>query len=403
MNGAIKGKALYIVSGVLILFLILLNSNKPIESDWRFDFTAQSTLPYGCEILGNNLKYVFPGRDIQYARKTVYETLRDSLQKSEVYLIINDTFEPDEFDTDLLMKFIQRGGTVFVSAFAFSDEFEKASEMYFTNYYQGSHWDSIKFEHSGLQITDEYPVSKYLYPGVSIDDKTDLSQVKIHAKNNLNKPVFFSKKFGNGTLFIHLFPIGFTNYFMTERGAEDFAYLSMAFLPEKDVIWDEYYKTGKIMIQTPLRFILSQPHLSWAYYILLLAAVLFIFLYGRREQRVIPVIKPFINSSIEYYKRTALLRKHQYNDKQYVRVLYEAFVSRVTAHFRISGSIFLEENVGRIKDENVHAWMLFQQIEKDFERVKKSDKPDNELKALILKIDNFYKLTGVYAKRRYHI
>ncbi len=360
-------------------------------------------LPYGCRIIEDNLRYVFPENTIQYSSRTIYETLKDTLKKPGVYLFINDTYEPDEFDMNRLMKFIRGGGTVFVSAFVFSDEFEKAAEIFFKNYYQGSHWDSIKFETSEFTNYGGYPASKYIYPGVSLDERTDLSRIEIYARNNLNEPVYFSKKYGEGKLFVHLFPIGFTNYYMTEKEAADFAFKSMAFLPEKSIVWDEYYKTGKIMIQTPLRYILSEPHLSWAYYLLLFAAFLFIFFYGKREQRIIPVIKPFANTSMEYYKRIALLRKHQFRDKNYIRVLFESFSSRVTAHFRMTGNIFMEKNEALVKTENFQAGLLYMQIEKEFEKLKNIEKPRDQIKSLILKIDNFYKLTGIYAKRRSRI
>lgn len=401
MKNLLSGKFPYLLSVFLIILLILSSTGKPVETDWRFDFTSSSQLPYGCEIIENNLKYVFPDKNVRISDRTIYETLQDSLNGPGVYLIVNDIFEPDEYDMKFLMEFIKRGGIVMVSSFKFSEEFQDSTGIHFTNRFYDYQWDSLKFEDESLNIPGGYQTSKHTHPIVTLNEDTDTTVHTVFARNDLNEPVFFSKSFGEGRLFVHLFPIGFTNYYLTEPDAADFGYKSLAFLPVDDVLWDEHYKTGKIMIKTPLRYILSEPHLAWAYYILLFSAVLFIFLHGKREQRIIPVIKPFINTSIEYYKRTALLRKYQDKGKPPVMLLYDTFSARVASHFRMSGNIFAEENTTLVRTVSSQAEALYRLIQKEFERILKAEKQKDEITSLILKIDNFYKLTGIYAKRRY--
>ncbi|MBV6512786.1 MAG: hypothetical protein FMNOHCHN_02303 [Ignavibacteriaceae bacterium] len=401
MNRFLNNKVLYLASGMLIILLLILNSARPSATDWRFDFTSGSTLPYGCEIIENNLPYVFPDQRIEYSYKTIYEFPGDTSDSDAAFIFVNDVFEPDEFDADRLLRHLESGGIVFISAFEFSEDFQDKTGISFTPSFQFSQWEYITFVDSGKSTPGNYSVSKFNYPLSSLSGEAEAGNLEIYAKNDLGEPVYFSKIFGKGKLYIHLFPIGFTNYYMTEKDGYDFAYKSFAYLPVSNIVWDEYYKSGRMMVKTPLRFILSEPRLAWAYYILLISAVLFIFLHGRREQRIIPVIKPFINSTLEFYKQTALLRKK--GNKDSIVILFDAFSARVISYYRMSGDIFAEENILLIDADNIQSGILYRQIEKDFEAVRKMEKPGDALSGLITKIDNFYKLTGMYAKRRYRI
>jgi hypothetical protein len=51
---------------------------------------------------------------------------------------------------------------------------------------------------------------------------------------------------------------------------------------------------------TPLRFILSNESLRWAYYITIVSVLVFIGFEMKRKQRIIPVIPPLENTTLEF-------------------------------------------------------------------------------------------------------
>src|SRR5690606_3172074 len=109
---------------------------------------------------------------------------------------------------------------------------------------------------------------------------------------------------GNGNLYLHSNPLVFTNYFLTNE--ENVAYASAVFshLRGKGIVWDEYSKIpfagNNNAYNSPLYYILQQPSLKYAWWLLLLTVLLYVVFAARRTQRVIPVIDPKTNSSLEF-------------------------------------------------------------------------------------------------------
>jgi hypothetical protein len=59
--------------------------------------------------------------------------------------------------------------------------------------------------------------------------------------------------------------------------------------------------------QSVLRFVLSQPSLRTAYWLVLAGALLFVFSRGRRRQRAVPVIEPPRNRTLDFVRRVGQL------------------------------------------------------------------------------------------------
>jgi hypothetical protein len=53
-------------------------------------------------------------------------------------------------------------------------------------------------------------------------------------------------------------------------------------------------------VETPLRFILTNESLRWAYYITAISLLLFMIFEMKRKQRIIPIIKPLTNTTLEF-------------------------------------------------------------------------------------------------------
>ena len=49
-----------------------------------------------------------------------------------------------------------------------------------------------------------------------------------------------------------------------------------------------------------MRYIFNQKPLRWAYYVLIVGLILFVIFRAKREQRIIEVVKPLENTSIEF-------------------------------------------------------------------------------------------------------
>ena len=80
--------------------------------------------------------------------------------------------------------------------------------------------------------------------------------------------------------------------------------MALSYLPKyvKKVYWDEYYKLGPDGATTPLRFFLSNEFMRRALQLSVLGLLLYVFFEMKRRQRVIPVITPLRNTTLNFIK-----------------------------------------------------------------------------------------------------
>jgi hypothetical protein len=128
----------------------------------------------------------------------------------------------------------------------------------------------------------------------------DTTRTTVLAVNDKNRPVTIRVKWGKGSLILNSTPLAFTNiYLLAGENHEHIATL-LSCLPKQDVEWTEYYQVGRMEASSPLRFILSNEPLRWAYYICILSLLIFMVFEMKRKQRIIPIIKPLDNTTLEF-------------------------------------------------------------------------------------------------------
>src|SRR5690606_6123684 len=71
------------------------------------------------------------------------------------------------------------------------------------------------------------------------------------------------------------------------------------------------------------RFVLSQVPLRWAYYLLVVSILLFVFFRAKRKQRIIPVLEPLKNTSVAFAKTIGSL---YYEHRDYSNVIRKKIV-----------------------------------------------------------------------------
>jgi hypothetical protein len=102
-------------------------------------------------------------------------------------------------------------------------------------------------------------------------------------------------------------------------GSIDYAAGVLSHLPVCKTVWDDYYKPNQIVDRSPVRYILTQPALQMAYYLLLLTLLLYMVVESRRRQRIIPVVKPLENKSLDFVKTVGSLYFNQKDNSDLAR------------------------------------------------------------------------------------
>jgi len=164
-------------------------------------------------------------------------------------------------------------------------------------------------------------------------DTLNTTVLGTNSKGNVN---FIKTKFGKGEFLLSTVPLAFTNYNLLYGGNKEYIENALSYLPIADVIWDEYYKVGRLESNNPLRFILGTKALKWAYFTMLIFAILFIIFKGKRTQRIIPIIPPLKNTTVEFVDTVGRLyyQKGDHKDLAMKRIMY--FMEHLRSKYHVN-------------------------------------------------------------------
>lgn len=331
-----RGDRKYVVLLVaLFAILILVEYSAPQPIDWRHTYSKKDKIPYGNFLLFELLEEFF-APPVQSNYKTFYESETSLINpdSSSLLLVICENFRTDSLDTDVLLQTVFNGSDVMIASTDFgqflSDTLHIDVSRNFTFLGQNNQDDVHATDSLGIRLLNKATLqdSAYYYfrSGTTAFYFNELDSVNafVIGENSEGSPNFAKVSFGKGNFWLHSNPLVFTNYSMVQEQQREYIEAALSYLPQKAVIWDEYYKVGRNEIRTPLRFILSNEALRWAYYTLIVIIFLFVIFQGKRKQRIIPVITPPKNTSLEFVETIGELYFQQKNhaDLAHKKILF---------------------------------------------------------------------------------
>lgn len=137
-------------------------------------------------------------------------------------------------------------------------------------------------------------------------------------------------------LILNCTPIIFTNIYLLANQNHDFAATTLSYLPKKNTYRTEFYHVGRMEASSPLRFILTNEPLGWAYYITIITLLLFMIFEAKRKQRIIPVIKPLANTTLEFVATIGNLYYQRGDHKNIADKKIQFFFDYIHAHYFMS-------------------------------------------------------------------
>jgi len=379
----------------LIITLIILTIVKiiePEEINWNKSFATKDKIPYGGYIIYDLSSELFPGEDVVLKELPVYNILKDSYYLNTNYIFINSYFAPDRLDTEYILRYVADGNNVFISAFGiYGDLADSLNILTHDNFFDE---DSVttNFTLSELKSDSGYYYTKGNFSNYF--EKFDTSLVQVLGENDQGNVNFIRVKYGDGNLFLHTLPLAFTNYHLLNSENNEYVYKVLSHLPVQETFWDDYYKAGNKFTASSLNYIISQESLRWAYYIILASAVLFIFFYGRRRQRIIPVIPPLKNSTIEFVETISNLYYQQKDYKNIAEKKITFFLDYIRNKYSIKTSQFDEETIKKISENSLIAEGKIKSIFRNIEKIKTSPQiSEDDLLNINYQIEKFYERT----------
>ncbi len=331
-----------ILLAVLFMLLIGLVHYAPAPVDWRYSFSDDDKIPYGCWVLKKDvLPVVFPDNHLATNTVSFFESLPSLHSSGDNLLIVTLDFNPDSLDLKKLLEFVNRGNHVFISSYRFPEELENTLNVESVT----SLTDSFSFirketvlnlANPALKKSTGYVFNQFL-PSHYFQEM-DTSNSVVLGYDNSHHLNFIKTRFGKGDIYLHCQPFVFTNYHLLYSNYE-YASAVLSYLPDSYTLWDEYYKPFRKVIGSPVRYILTQKSLKQAYFLAIFTILLYLAFGGKRRQRIIPVMHPPKNTSLDFVRIIGRLYMQRKDHRDLVLKKINYFKEWIHSKYLISTDI----------------------------------------------------------------
>jgi len=311
--------------------LAVLQFSKTQRTDWRKNFDPNEKSPFGLFIFAQEApKLLSP--QLRKIDRSPYEYFSDKKNSATRNILMIEKV-PDPESAAKILNEVKKG----------SDFMLISTQIY------GSIIDSLEIgqvqsvnfeEENTLKLTDVTFQNDSLnltkFPGRNGFKMIGKDVQILGTTNWKNKSFgtnFIKIKYGKGNLYFHTEPLFLTNYYLLKSGNEKYAEDVFSYLPERQTIW---FKDGNtIQSGNILRFVFANPPLKYAWWTLIAGILLFIFFNAKRKQRIIPIIEPLKNKSLEFVKSIGnlYLQEGDFHDMMAKKAQY--FLYKVRLDFLI--------------------------------------------------------------------
>lgn len=300
-----NNKYIFLLIGTVVLF-VLVHLLSPKQFNWTPTFSSRDKNPFGDFVMNSLLGDLFPNQEVTHSNITFYET-SDSLLADKNIIAMASFMTLQAEDTRALLSRVDAGANAFLSANYYGGFFSDTLGLFTKDVLVKAQLQNLKplRDSSYLRFAYGKVDRGYFYKQSDINTFFDIDSIKtkayVIAKNEYGDPVTLRIPWGKGQFIINSTPLAFTNNYLLYRNHR-FISQTLSYLPERPLWWTEYYQMGRLESGSPLRVILNDDALSWAYYLLMTALLIFIIFEGKRKQRIIPIIKPLANTSMEFIR-----------------------------------------------------------------------------------------------------
>lgn len=369
-----------------VSLLVYLEASKPTPINWFQSYNNDDTIPFGTYVLDELLEESFQDNYQEHALPP-YEVLQDSTL-SGTYFFVNNNVNISGSELDKLYEWVEQGNSVFVSAHNHSGDLLDTLNLEMDI---GVLFNSVTTEpllnltNKKLKRSTPYHIDRDLmvryFTELDTLEQTVLGVAQVYDDTlSITQPLinFIKAPIGEGAFYLHNQPEAFTNYFLLKEDNKTYTENVLSYINDDRMLyWDRYYKSGKRVNVSPLYLLLNNKYLKWAYYFVLIGALLFVLFEGKRKQRSIPIVKPLTNKTFEYTRTIAGM---YYDQKEYHKIakkqigLFLEFVrTRLRVPTEVINQRFFEAVAARSGNSVEDTLQLFTFIEKVQHQVETSE------------------------------
>ncbi|MDN3724099.1 hypothetical protein QRD02_06865 [Aequorivita sp. SDUM287046] len=303
-----RSKRVLWIFGIALLGIVITELVRPKPIDWSASYVAADKIPFGTFVLFEEAANLFKNSEIKKVEKDPYVFLTDgNYAENSAYIFVNDDVYFDERQTDEILNYVENGNIVFISSRTISHIFRDSLHIDTSINYNILE-EELQPKFFSPSLKEDVPhsfkkeVNKAYFVEIDTLKTTALGYYETDsAESEFDHLNFVKVNFGKGQFLFHTLPEAFSNYYLLKGNAQ-YAANVLSYIAADKIYWDEHIKSGRKVVTSPMRFVLDQTPLTWAYYMLVAGLLIFVLFKAKREQRIIEVIEPLENTSVEFTK-----------------------------------------------------------------------------------------------------
>ena len=302
-----------------------------------------------------------------------------------------------------MLNYAYAGNHVFIAGIRLGENLLDSFAVNSETQFYGDDADSLTVS---LLNPDSRDLMSFTYPGLSLGGYFNRMEVrqKLSEEDDNGKANFIKFSYENGgTVYLHLAPLAFTNFFLLHKQNKKYYDLALSALPDTihHIRWDDYFRhhtNGKNNSErsafSKLQEILKNEVLRWAFWLtLLLFAIIYIF-ESKRKQRVVPTIPKLDNTSLDFVKTIGRLYYQRKDNKNMVSKMATHFLGHVRTRYSLQTSQLDEAFENKLAFKSGYPRERVGDIVKYINVIEtKRSVSDTELMTFNENIEKFYKQT----------
>lgn len=246
-----------------------------------------------------------------------------------LYMVLTQRFVPTAEEWEHITDFAATGNSVWISANYFGERLTDSFHLRLASADAGE---------GSLQTSFLFPADtgRFIYPGFGTHDyftAFDSLQWQPLATDENGKVVLVaSRDTAQGHWVLQSTPLCLSNFFLLHKQNKTYYDRLARLFPDniEAIVWDDYFRR-------PVRpkdfnewsVMTRSPALRWSLFLALLAATLYIVSEVKRRQRMIPVLDPLANSSVDFVKTVGRLYFNRHDNADLSQKIVTLFREQV--------------------------------------------------------------------------
>src|SRR4051812_30030412 len=209
-----RGNKIFIfVFAALLALYVFAQLNQPKRFDWMPTLRNNDKNPFGAFIPYTELKQLFASAHIKSHKIPLYNVLHNSIESESAYILLEPEFDPGKVDLEELLKYVQKGNTVFLASFRINKKLldTLGVKMQIFPPLVDKDSTSVNFVNPFLKAKKNYKFKRSTIDGFFDEIKKKDSTVVLGTTED-SMPDFIKVKFGEGFFLLHAAPLCFSNY-----------------------------------------------------------------------------------------------------------------------------------------------------------------------------------------------